>query len=271
VIVIKVGGNELDDAQFRAGLARVVASLSEKPVIVHGGGHGTTLLMDQFGLKPRFVDGLRVTDEQTLQLAIMGMVGQASMQLAQAFVSDGLPALGLSGADAGLVIAEPLESPGGDLGAVGRPVSVNVDRLRALLDNGFIPCLAPICIDRNGELLNVNADMVAQAVAAALEADLLVFLTNVAGVRVGGREAHALTPAEVEAAITSGDINGGMIPKTRAAAAAVSEGVRQTLIIDLEGLRAVARGEKAGTAIIPTPEREAVRANPGTLMKEHHS
>jgi acetylglutamate kinase len=264
VIVIKVGGNELDDARFRQGLARVVASLPEAPVIVHGGGRGTTLLMDQFGLKPRFLDGLRVTDEQTLQLAIMGMVGQASMQLAQALVSNGLPALGLSGADAGLVIAETLVSPAGDLGAVGRPVSVNVSRLRALLDNGFIPCLAPISIGRDGELLNVNADMVAQVVAAALEADLLVFLTNVAAVRVGGSEARTLTPAEVEAAIASGDINGGMIPKTRAAAAAARDGVKRALIVDLEGLHAVASGENAGTSIIPASEREAVQSDSRT-------
>nr|MBA2390644.1 acetylglutamate kinase [Geodermatophilaceae bacterium] len=188
MIIIKVGGNELDNTGFREGFARAVAALGEWPVIVHGGGRGTSLLMERFGLEARFVQGLRVTDAQTLELAVMGMVGLASTLLVQALVKQGLPALGLSGVDAGLVTAERLSLPEGDLGAVGEPVAVNAARLRALFATGFLPCLAPISLSADGALLNVNADHVAQSVAAALDAELLIFLTNVPGVRLHGLE-----------------------------------------------------------------------------------
>ncbi|MBA3532098.1 MAG: acetylglutamate kinase [Ardenticatenales bacterium] len=249
MIVIKVGGNELDNESFLRGFAQAVAALPEAPVIVHGGGRGTTMLMERFGLEARFVEGLRVTDAQTLELAVMGMVGQASMRLVQALVNAGVPALGLSGVDAGLVTAEPVTVAGGDLGAVGQPVAVASERLLALLNAGFVPCLAPISRGRDGALLNVNADAVAQAVAAALDAERLLFLTNVAAVTIDGQTVRILTPAEIDEAIQSGEISGGMIPKTRAAVAALQAGVRHALITDLAGLTAISQGHEAGTII----------------------
>ncbi|MDQ4075842.1 MAG: acetylglutamate kinase [Chloroflexota bacterium] len=257
MIVIKVGGNELDRPVFLEGFAEAVAMLGERPVIVHGGGRGTTMLMEQFGLEPRFVEGLRVTDAQTLELAVMGMVGQASMQLVQALTRVGLPALGLSGVDAGLVTARKLEVASGDLGAVGHPVAVDRARLVALRQAGFLPCVAPICCDDHGDLLNVNADSVAQSIAAALDADLLIFLTNVPAVRIGGRAKGMLTPEAVEQGIRDGEIAGGMIPKTRGAVSAVEAGVRRALITDLSGLRTIAQGAVAGTIIV-RQERVAV-------------
>jgi acetylglutamate kinase len=250
VIVIKVGGNELDDGDFLGAFARAVAALPERPVIVHGGGRGTTRLMERLGLEARFIEGQRVTDAQTLELTVMGLVGQASTQLVQALVNAGLPALGLSGVDAGFVVAEKTKVAGGDLGAVGRPVAVRVERLRALLDAGFVPCLAPVSHSQEGMLLNVNADYVAQAVAAALGAEMLVLLTNVPAVMIRGERVAVLTPQQVETEIESGEISGGMIPKTRGAVEAVGAGVRRALITDITGLHALARGEQAGTAII---------------------
>ncbi len=249
MIVIKVGGNELDNAGFLAGLADALGALPEPPVIVHGGGRGTSMLMERFGLEPRFVEGLRVTDAQTLELAVMGMVGQASTQLVQALCRAGLPALGLSGVDAALVTAERLRVAGGDLGAVGQPVAVDAARLHALRGAGFVPCLAPICRDASGALLNVNADAVAQSVAAALDAELLLFLTNVPAVKIEGAPVPLLTPAAIEREIARGEIVGGMIPKTRGAVAALDAGVRRVLITDLAGLTALARGDRAGTTI----------------------
>lgn len=250
MLVIKVGGHELDNPEFLSGLARAVAALPEFPVIVHGGGRGTTMLVERFGLEARFVEGQRVTDAQTLELAVMGMVGQASTQLVSALVTAGLPALGLSGVDAALVTAEYMTVATGDLGAVGRPVQVDAVRLRALLAAGFLPCLAPISRARTGELLNVNADSVAQAVAAVLEAEQLVLLTNVPAVLRDGQPIARLTAAEVERDIANGTIAGGMIPKTRATLAALAAGVRRALITDLAGLTAVATGSSAGTTIV---------------------
>lgn len=252
MIVIKVGGNELDQPAFVRALAALVSGMPDPPLIVHGGGRGTTALMEAFGIEPRFIDGLRVTDGATLSAAIMGMVGEASTQLVGALVNAGLPALGLSGVDAALVRATPMAHRDGALGAVGRPESVDGDALRALLNAGFLPCLAPICWGAEGPL-NVNADQVAGAVAAALRADLLVLLTNVAAVRIDGRARAALTTAEIEPAIAGGSIRDGMIPKCRGARQALEQGVGQVLICDLDGLHATLRGEVAGTTMTLAP------------------
>lgn len=247
--VVKVGGNELDNPDFVRGLAQAVAGMMERPVIVHGGGRGTTMLMERFGLQAQFLNGLRVTDPQTLELAVMGMVGQASMQLVKALVQEGIPALGLSGADAALVTAAKVTVPEGELGAVGTPISVKGAYLKNLVEVGFLPCLAPICISESGDLLNVNADHVAQAVAVAMEAEQLIFLTNVPAVSINTTTIAYITPDEIEEAIAAGEITGGMIPKTRAAIAAIAAGVQSVVITNLEGLAALGRGEVAGTKI----------------------
>ncbi|MBM3462456.1 MAG: acetylglutamate kinase [Armatimonadetes bacterium] len=236
--VIKVGGNELDDPQFLDRLAEAVAALPQRPVIVHGGGRGTSGLAERLGLQSRFVDGLRVTDEATLEAAVMGLVGMASVRLVSALSAAGIPALGLCGADARLVVATRMVHPAGDLGRVGTPVRVDAEGLGRLLEAGFVPCLAPICAGDDGGTLNVNADTVAQAVAAALQASALVMLTNVPGVKADGDVLGRLTPETVESLISSGTIQGGMIPKTRAACAALAAGVAKVLITDLDGLRA---------------------------------
>lgn len=249
MLVLKVGGNDLDNAEFLRGFASAVAALPQRPVIVHGGGRGTSSLMARLGLEPRFVKGLRVTDEQVLPLAIMGQVGEASVQLVNALVRAGLPALGLCGVDSALVTAERLVLAAGDVGAVGRPVGVEKARLRALLDAGFLPCLAPICRGSGGDILNVNADAVAQAVAAALDAETLVLLTNVPAVRLRGQPVATLSAAQVEAEIAAGEIVGGMIPKVRGALDALAAGVRRVLITDLDGFVAFSRGADAGTLL----------------------
>lgn len=257
MLVIKVGGKELENADFLVGLAGVVASLPRPPIIVHGGGKGTSQLAERLGVPSRFVDGLRVTDDATLEVAVMGLVGQASTQLVLALVNAGVPALGLSGVDAGLVTVEKLAHPGGDLGWVGRPVAVEAVRLRALLEAGFVPCLAPISRGVDGQLYNVNADHVAQAVAAALQAEALVFLTNVPGVLRNGQVMPRLTPEDVEILIKEGTVTEGMIPKVRSACQALEAGVRAVLITNLEGLRAWGQGVEAGTRVVPQVRESA--------------
>ncbi|MCB0078493.1 MAG: acetylglutamate kinase [Anaerolineales bacterium] len=249
MLTLKLSGESLDDRAALARFAAAVAAINGPTVIVHGGGRGTTTLMARLGIVPRFVEGLRVTDEATLAVAVMGMVGEASSQLVQALVGAGLPALGLSGVDAALVTAQRRDSGGNALGAVGDPSHVNVDAIRALQRAGFLPCLAPICRAPNGELLNVNADGVAAAVAAALKADSLLLVTNVRAVKINGHGVPSLGPDAVRAAIASGEIRDGMIPKCRYALAALRDGVAQVIITDLAGLEAFVAGEIRGTVL----------------------
>lgn len=250
MLVIKLGGNELNSESFLAGFSQVVAELQEWPIIVHGGGRGTSELAERLGLETRFIDGLRVTDDEGIDVAVMGLIGTASTRLVQALVNADVPALGLSGVDAGIVTAEKLQHPTADLGWVGTPISVHAERLQGLLGAGFVPCLAPISLDAAGDIYNVNADHVAQAVAAGVKAEALVFLTNVSGVLRNGKRIEHVAPAETESLIEAGTISGGMIPKVRSAATALDAGVQRVLITNLDGLSAWVRGESAGTEIV---------------------
>ena len=251
-IVIKVGGNELDNPAFVSGLARVAASMSAPPVIVHGGGRGSTRLAERLNLETRFIDGFRVTDDATLEVATMGLVGLASTTLVTGLVNGGVPALGLCGADAGLVRVRP--DARRELGWVGEPTAVDGARLRALLQAGFVPCLAPISLGEDGRIYNVNADTVAAAVAAALDAPALVMVTAAPGVLDDGNVLPRLTPSRIEELITHGIIRDGMIPKTRAACDALASGVRSVLIVDLTGLAGWTAEPNSlhGTEIVPS-------------------
>ena len=250
-LVLKVGGQELDSPAFLAGLAQVVTALPAPPVIVHGGGKGSTRLADRLGLETRFIDGRRVTDDATLEIAVMGLVGQASTQLVQGLVTGGVRAIGLSGVDAGLVTVAPAAPR--DLGWVGEPSTVRHEVLHDLVKAGFVPCLAPISLGDDGCVYNVNADTVAAAIAAALGAPALVMLTAAPGVLRDGQIIPTLTPHRIERLITDGVIRDGMIPKTRAACAALARGVRSTRIIDLAGLTAwvADRETPQGTEVRP--------------------
>lgn len=250
MIVLKIGGRQLGSLEFLEGLAKVVESLPQKPVIVHGGGRGTTELYQRLNLEPRFVAGQRYTDKAGLQAAIMGLVGEASTQLVSALVRHGHSALGLSGVDAGLVTVERYRSPEGDLGLVGKPVKVAAQKLRALGEAGFLPCLAPISMSAEGRILNVNADVVASALAGALRSEALVFLTDTPGVL---QEQKPIPQLGVEAGfqlIREGVIGAGMIPKVESAAEALVGGVEQVFITDLEGLSHWSRGRKPATEVL---------------------
>jgi len=242
-LVLKIGGNELDDPAFVAELARVVAALRPAPVLVHGGGKEIGMMQRALGGEPRFVAGLRVTDEAALAAAEMVLCGAVSTRLVAALLAAGADAQGLSGVDRGLIRIEKLQHPEGDLGRVGRPVAVRAEVLRGLLDAGIVPVIAPISLGPDGPY-NVNADEVAAALAAALGNAEVVFVTNVPGVLVGGAIAPHLTTDQVAALIADRTISNGMVPKVRSAISALNAGVRSARITNLEGLR---RGE--GTVI----------------------
>jgi acetylglutamate kinase len=235
MLVLKVGGNEIDDNAFLSGLAHAVARMAEVPVIVHGGGKEIADLQVKLGVKPQFIEGLRVTDETSLAIAEMVLSGRVNKRVVAALVHVGVDAIGLSGIDRGIVRAERIRHPAGNLGRVGRVAEVRADVLFDLLARRIVPVISPISLGEDGAY-NVNADSVACAIARAMHADALVFVTNVAGVMEGDRLIESLTADQTEALIASHVIQGGMIPKVRAALDAISGGARAARITNLDGV-----------------------------------
>ena len=235
MLVLKVGGNEIDDANFLSGFARAVAGMSETPVVVHGGGKEIADLQVKFGLTPRFVEGLRVTDEASLAIAEMVLSGRVNKRIVAALIHAGVDAIGLSGVDRGLVRVEKMEHPAGDLGRVGRVVSVRGEVLCDLVERKIVPVVSPISLGAEGAY-NVNADSVACAIGSEVNADAVVFVTNVAGVMQDNQIIPTLTAAEADKLIKAQVIRGGMVPKVRAALDAIKSGACTARITNLEGL-----------------------------------
>lgn len=240
--VIKIGGNELENEQFVRGLVAAVAALETPAVLVHGGGRAIATWQQRLGLEPVKVDGLRVTDADSLAVAEMVLSGRVNKRLVAALLAAGVQAVGLSGVDGGLLRCRRKSHPTVDLGFVGEIVEVNAGLLRGLLGQGLTPVISPISLgpgDGSGEaqVYNVNADEAAGAIAAALGAGTLTFLSNVPGVLdLQGRPLPALTAAGTATLIAEGVIREGMVPKVNAALDVLSRGVGSARIVDLAGL-----------------------------------
>lgn len=235
--VIKIGGNELDNPAFVQELAARVAGMDGAPVIVHGGGRAIGALQQRLGIEPVMRDGLRVTDAASLEVVQMVLSGSTNKMLVAALFAAGVTAVGLSGVDGGLLRCVKKELPGADLGYVGTVVGVNAALLEQLVAQGVAPVVSPLSLGLDGQIYNVNADEAAAAVAAALGAGLLSFVSNVPGVLDdAGQPLPTLTAATTEQLIASGVIHGGMVPKVRAALAGLEKGVARARIVDLPGL-----------------------------------
>jgi acetylglutamate kinase len=212
-IVVKIGGSIQGDGTALEDVV-TLARLGVKPVVVHGGGPMITEWQGRMGLEPKFVDGRRYTDEMTLDLARMVLIGKANSDLVAHLVSLGGRAVGLSGIDGGLIRAK-LRDP--KLGLVGEVTHVDLGPVKALMDAGYLVVVAPSATDGEGQPLNVNADSIAGDIARALGAEKLVMFTDVDGVKdASGNVLSALTVAQVRDLIASGEIKGGMIPKVEA-------------------------------------------------------
>jgi acetylglutamate kinase len=238
-VVVKYGGNAIagagtDDAVAVFAQDVVLMRLvGMRPVIVHGGGPQISALMGRLGKTTEFRGGLRVTDAETVDIARMVLVGQVNPQLVAAINAHGNYAVGVSGGDAGLLRAVPHD---GDLGFVGDVDAVNPRILEGLLADEFVPVVATIGVDGSGQAYNINADSVAGAVAEALGAEKLVYLTDVEGLRRDvddpGSLIHQTTAAELEQLLAEGMIAGGMIPKVTSCIRAVRSGVHRAHILD---------------------------------------
>lgn len=235
-IVLKISGHELDDPAYLAEFARVVAEIDVPVIVVHGGGKSISAMQQQMGIEPRYLEGVRITDAASLQVVEMVLRGTVNTMLVRALLAAGIDAQGMSGVDRGLIKAEKMLHASEDMGFTGVVASVRADVLEDMLDQGITPVIAPVCLGTDSAY-NVNADQVAGAVAAAMDADRLYLISNVAGVLVNGQLADTLTPERVKGLIEDGTIFGGMIPKVQSALEALKNGAKQAVITNLEGLK----------------------------------
>ncbi len=238
MVVIKYGGRAMTDDSLKTMVMQDVALLHNvgmNPVLVHGGGQEIDRWMERVGMKPKFRRGLRVTDEATMELVEMVLCGKVNKDIVAALGGLGVRAVGLSGKDGGLFKAR-LKRGKRDLGRVGEITGVDASVLQMLTQSRLVPVVATVCADEKGKALNVNADHAAGALAAALGAEKLIFLTDVSGVRREPKRAETLISRlslqQAQQMIRSGQAEGGMIPKLEASVQAVRGGVKAAHIIN---------------------------------------
>ncbi|MFM8903176.1 MAG: acetylglutamate kinase [Actinomycetota bacterium] len=238
-IVIKYGGNALAGASTEDGVeafAKDIALLHAvgfKPVVVHGGGPQISAMMERLGKKPNFHNGLRVTDAETMEIVSMVLLGTVNPQLVSAINQHGAPAVGVSGQDAKLFTASPHDSA---LGFVGEITKVDATIVRQMLKDSQVPVVATIGTDSGGQAYNINADTAAGALAEALGAEKLIYLTDIAGLRTDKNDADSLlrqvTTSQLRKLLSTQAIDGGMIPKIQSCIAAIERGVGHAHILD---------------------------------------
>ena len=240
-VVIKYGGAAMEQTDLKEVFALdviLLALVGIHPVIVHGGGPQIGALMKKLGKEPRFVGGMRVTDEETMEIVEMVLVGKINKEIVGLINHHGGRAVGLSGKDGTLLRARrrPHRLPSGeevDIGLVGEVVAVGIEPIRLLEDAGFVPVIAPVGIGDAGETYNINADLVAGEVAAALGAEKLIHLTDVQGiVGTDGRLVSTLARKDAERLVREGVIDGGMLPKVESSLRALEAGTAKAHIID---------------------------------------
>ncbi len=234
-VVVKFGGHAMGDADLTAAFARDIVMLRQtglRPVVVHGGGPQIGSMLERLQIKTEFKDGLRVSDMETVGVAEMVLSGAINKSIVSAINVAGGKAVGISGRDARLITAKPVNA---DLGFTGEPVDIDVSVIRTLAhqDAGFIPVISPISADANGDGYNINADTAAGVIASALGASRLMLLTDIEGVM--DKDKNLLTDlsvADAKSLIADGTAIGGMIPKLTTAIDAVETGVEAVVILD---------------------------------------
>jgi len=233
IVVIKLGGHAMSSPKAMDLFARDVVLLRQcnvNPVIVHGGGPMINAMLDKLAIETSFVNGKRVSTPETVEVVEMVLSGKVNKSIVQAINRQGGKAVGLSGKDGDLIVCE---KAAGNLGMVGEPTHINADVITSLSKNGFIPVIAPIGTGKNGETFNINGDTAAGAIAAGLDADRLLLLTDVEGVKnAAGDVLTNISAAQVDTLTKEGVIAGGMIPKTQTALGAIKNGVRAVVIMD---------------------------------------
>lgn len=237
IVVVKYGGNAMLSEELKDAVMHDIVMLSligVKVVLVHGGGPEINEMLKKTGKEPRFVGGLRYTDEETAEIVLMVLAGKVNKGLVNKLQACGGKAIGLCGCDGGMIKA--VKKSGADLGNVGEVVDVNVTPVIDALDNGYIPVIATVSCDEQGNIYNINADTAAARIAAALKAENLVLMTDIRGLLMDKNDESTLISevnvSEVSVLKKKGIIQGGMIPKVECCVEAVRRGVKQSIIID---------------------------------------
>jgi acetylglutamate kinase len=240
-IVIKYGGNAMTDAALKEGFAKDVVLLKlcgMNPIVVHGGGPQINHMLEKVGKQGEFVQGMRVTDAETMDVVEMVLGGSVNKEIVSMLNQFGGKAVGLTGKDGHFMKAKKLfintpDKNGVDIGQVGTVDSIDGTLISGLADKGYIPVIAPIGVGRNGEAFNINADLVAGRLAKELMAERLIMMTNTPGILdKEGKLLTDLTPKLVDDLIADGTLSGGMLPKIASALDAATSGVKATIIID---------------------------------------
>lgn len=242
-VVIKYGGSAMKDPDLlekTTGDIALLKYVGMQPVVVHGGGPAINEMLERVGVESTFLNGLRVTDEATMEITEMVLSGKMNKRLVRELCLHGVEAVGITGEDGGLFTASPRTHAGGDtgneLGFVGEITSVNPRLVHVLLSEGFVPVIAPVSMGIDGTTYNINADDAAVAAAGALKAEKLVYLSDVPGILRDPEDPESLITSvsrqEVEALVSEGTVSGGMVPKVTCALHAVDAGVGSVHILD---------------------------------------
>jgi len=235
-VVVKFGGRAMENEKIKEGVAKDIVLMRYvgiKPVVVHGGGEAISEMMEKLNIKPRFVEGNRVTDEPTMEIVEMVLSGRVNKEIVALINKHGGKAVGITGKDGSLILARKMKEK--KLGLVGEVEKVNPEVLEILEEAGFIPVIAPVGVSDSGVSLNINADAVAAEIAGALKAEKLIFLTDVEGILKDPSQPESLIPTitlrEIEIMLQEGKIQKGMIAKVRGCKKALQKGVRKVHII----------------------------------------
>lgn len=238
-VVIKYGGAALINEEIKDTIIKDIALMKYvgfKPVVVHGGGKDINKALEAVGIEPKFKDGLRVTDEDTMEIVQQVLAGKINKNLTTELCLQGINAVGICGKDAGFMQVKKAMPKGMDIGLVGEVTEVKTDLINTLINNDFVPVISSIGVDENGNSYNVNADYAAVAVAGALKAEKLVFVTDVAGIMRDVNDPDSvisvIKEAEVNDLIADGTISGGMLPKVECCLEGVKAGVNNVHILD---------------------------------------
>ena len=261
-VVIKYGGSAMEDEKIKSSVINDIAFMKIvgiNPVIVHGGGPGINKQLKLSNIEPNFINGIRVTDEKTMETVEMVLSGQINKNLVSEFQKHNTKAVGISGKDGLLIEAHKKPTDGADLGRVGEIKNINPILINTLTQNGFIPVISPVGGDKEGNTYNINADIAAVEIAIKLKAAKLVFLTDIDGIREDENDKNSLiskiSPKIAQNLIKEGKIKGGMIPKANCCIKAVQNGVKSVHIIN---------GNISHSILLEIYTKDGV----GTLMEE---
>lgn len=234
IIVIKIGGSILSDLKD-SFFDELLYLLGEGyfPVIIHGGGPSITKMLSRLDIESSFINGLRVTDKETLDVVEMVLNGKENTEIVKRIQMAGGKAIGLSGVDDEIILAEPLDS---DLGYVGKIINIDISLLDVFMGQNIIPVISPLGVDKAGQVYNINADTVAQAIAIKLKAKKILLMSDIPGIYQSNQELKQviplLTPEKIIELKINQNISGGMIPKVEAALCCLEQGVEEVLILD---------------------------------------